>query len=306
MRSPTIALRKESYHCFHVVLTPRLQEDFLDGWTLAGVWAGIKIAWATKTLVQNLFDIPKECGESTFDCLFQVGNTLMSYFALGYQAYSNLPDMERDGVAVFAITNLSDGTYIGSHLPVSDDSAVTLRDLSITRPNLKTWAHVATRYTDDGMPLHSIYHRLVSDEDLGRPNDGTSHHLIVQTANLTAPWEKKTRLNARADSSNSHGVVGEYLWQNNDNSLWGDLHNACSGTLENQCDLGSSLANKFESEQSEVGCAVPGVAKGDGSYAGLDSGLFAYGWNDKAFDFQGRAGSWLDGCAPAPRRCSPK
>jgi hypothetical protein len=129
---------------------------------------------------------------------------------------------------------------------------------------------------------------------------------MVQTANLTAPWIKKTTLNSRADSSDSHGVVGEYLWQNNDNSLWGDLHNACSGTLENQCDLGSSLANEFENEQIEVGCAVPGVARGDGSYAGLNSGVFAYGWNDKAYDFQGQAGGWLNGCAPAPRSCSPK
>jgi len=288
------------------MLTRRLQEDFLDGWTLAGIWAGAKIAWATASLVKNLFDIPKECGESTLDCLFQVGNTVMSYFTLGYQAVSNLPVMERDGVAVFGIAKLSDGTYIGSHLPVSGVLAVTLREVSIARPNLKTWAHVATRYTGDGMPLHSIYHRLVSDEDLGRPNDGTYHHLIAQTANLTAPWERKTTLNARADSSDSHGVVGEYLWQNNDNSLWGDLHNACSGTLESQCDLGSSLANQFENEQIEAGCAVPGVAKGDGSFAGLNSGVFAYGSNDKAFDFQGRAGSWLDSCAPAPRRCSPK
>jgi hypothetical protein len=60
------------------MLTTRLQEDFLDGWTLAGVWAGVKIAWATASLVKNLFDIPKDCGESTVDCLFQVGNTVMS------------------------------------------------------------------------------------------------------------------------------------------------------------------------------------------------------------------------------------
>ena len=85
-----------------------------------------------------MFDIPKECGESTFDCLFQDGNTVASYFTLGYYAYSNLPDMKRDGVAVFAIAKLSDGTYIGSHLPLSGDLAVTTRELSITRPDLKT------------------------------------------------------------------------------------------------------------------------------------------------------------------------
>jgi hypothetical protein len=238
--------------------------------------------------------------------LFQVGNTAMSYFTLGYQAVSNLPAMKRDGAAIFAIANLSHGTYIGSHLPVSDDLAVTMREVSIARTNIKTWAHVATRYSADGLPLHSIYHRLVSDKDLGRPNDGTYHHLMVQTANLTAPWGMKTTLNARADSSDSHGVVGEYLWQNNDNSLWGDLYNACSGTLENQCDLGSSLANEFENAQIEAGCAVPGVAKGDGSYTGLNSGAFAYGRNDKAYDFQGQAEGWLDGCAPAARLCSPK
>lgn len=263
------------------MLTRRLQEDFLDGWTLAGVWAGAKIAWATASLVKNLFDIPKECGESTLDCLFQVGNTVMSYFTLGYQAVSNLPVMERDGVAVFGIAKLSDGTYIGSHLPVSGGLAVIPRETLIARPNLETWAHVATRYTGDGMPLHSIYHWLVSDEDLGRPNDGTYHHLVAQAANLTAPWERKTTLNTRADSSDSHGVVGQYLWQNNDNFLWGDLHNACSGTLESQCDLGASLANQFENEQIEAGCAVPGIAKGDGSFAGLNSGVFAY--HGKAF-----------------------
>ena len=253
---PKLHMTFNSRPCVSVMLTRRLQEDFLDGWTLAGVYAGAKIVWATASLVKNVFDLPRECGASTLDCLFQVGNTVMSYFALGYQVVDNLPVMERDGVAVFGIAKLSDGTYIGSHLPVPGDLAVTLREVSISRTDLKTWTHVATRYTSDGMPLHSIYHRLVSDEDLGRPNDGTYHHLVAQTANLPAPWERKSTLNARADSSDSHGVVGEYLWQNNDNSLWGDLHNACPGTLESQCDLGSSLANKFETDQIEAGIAL--------------------------------------------------
>jgi uncharacterized protein YcsI (UPF0317 family) len=123
--------------------------------------------------------------------------------------------LRTDNLALYVVV----ASWLVSHLPVSGDLAVTMREVSIARMNIRTWAHVATRYSADGLPLHSIYHRLISDKDLGRPNDGTYHHLMVQTANLTAPWERKTTLNARADSSDSHGVVGEYLWQNNDNSL---------------------------------------------------------------------------------------
>lgn len=35
---------------------------------------------------------------------------------------------------------------------------------------------------------------------------------------------------------------------------------------------------------------------GGSSSSRIDNGVIAYGWNDKPFDFNGRAGGWAESC----------
>jgi hypothetical protein len=228
----------------------------------------------------------------------------MSYFTLGYSVYSAAALSVRTDLQIHGVRNMTDGTFMASHFPLPSNGS-TLHSVVRTRANADQWAHVATRFSASGDALHHVYHRLASAEDLGSPNTGSTHHLRVQQATVASPKNNSTIM-ARDDSSNSHGVVGEYLWEDNDKSTWQDIHNACEGTYENQCDLGSVLANDFETNNIEAGCAVPSITKGSGSYVGTDKAVFAYGWNNSPFQFKGRLGGWLNQCGGPARSCSPE
>lgn len=55
----------------------------------------------------------------------------------------------------------------------------------------------------------------------------------------------------------------------------------------------------MEDNKSEANCAVPAIqlsSHGGSSRINGDKGIIAYGWNNQAFNFNGRAGGWVDSC----------
>lgn len=222
---------------------------------------------------------------------------MLSYNVLDYAVLNG-----RDGVTTYAKHQNADGSYLSAHLPVN---GTTLRTAAISFGQQREWTHVATLHHADSTESHRMFYRFAHPDDLGRPNNGQEHHLRVQSASLPHPGSNSLKM--RDLIKDVDGVIGEYLYEENDKAPWNDLHDACKGTYMNQCGLGASLANNLETQQVEAGCAVPGVAgRSSNSYTGLNKGVFAYGWNNKPFDFQGRAGGWLDGCGTPARSCSPE
>ncbi|KAJ7910053.1 hypothetical protein B0H13DRAFT_617467 [Mycena leptocephala] len=292
----------------------------LEWLTLGALIKGVRIAWGLYKLVDNIFSIPKQCdGQNQWDCLIQVGNTVVSYFTLGYQVYDAAAQSSRalDGVPTYGIASFADGSFVHAHIPLPSGNGTALRHGVIAAhknnfQNVKTgqhseWLHIATRHAPDGTAVHKMFHRLASTADLGRNNTMSAQHIRVQAADVPHPNDTTIRGNSKRadDSATSYGLVGEYLWQENDKSLWDDLHTACEGSFEGECTMGGYLASDLESRTAMASCAVPGVAKGSGSYSGVDHGVFAYGWNNKPFEFKGRLGGWLDNCGAPPRSCKP-
>jgi hypothetical protein len=153
-----------------------------------------------------------------------------------------------------------------------------------------TFRHVATVYRHD-VETHQLFYRHAHPDDLGKENDGTYHHI---RANYTGspPSDAVSR---RAESNMDH-VVGDYLWKDGDSTLFNDIHNEDNIVG----DVGTGLANWMEQNNSEASCAsirtFVSVSEGGKIPKYEDQGVFAYGWNDKPFGFNGRAGGWIDQC----------
>lgn len=81
-------------------------------------------------------------------------------------------------------------------------------------------------------------------------------------------------------------------WRNQ--NVWQDYHDVNSPNT-----VGSEVANWMEENTSEANCAVPGIeiaTHGGSTIINGDKGVIAYGWNNQPFNFNGRAGGWVDSC----------
>jgi hypothetical protein len=64
-------------------------------------------------------------------------------------------------------------------------------------------------------------------------------------------------------------------------------------------DMARKTDKYLEDNKQEVSCLTPlGLlgTHGGSSTSRVDNGIIAYGWNDKPYDFNGRAGAWTDKC----------
>lgn len=155
--------------------------------------------------------------------------------------------------------------------------------------------HIATTYRN-GSAQYTIHYRRAHPDDLGRPNDGTYHQVRVAPAgtNVNGSSSDATK---RAEDDVS-GVVMDYLWQQGSDALWTDTY---YDTHTFDQTAASDITSWMEQNQAEATCATI-IIESNGPpneqpWGGAeDSGVLAFGWNNKAFGFNGRAGGWIDEC----------
>ena len=273
------------------------ERGFLDlVWNTAGnALPGIKLAMGGFGLVKSAYDAIKDCNKGVkFDCIFGVADTVFSYFLIQF-ALTDLRNGKRD-VNEHGRAYNQDGSYLVAHVAIANGS--TLHHAYTGSTNDSDWTHVATSYTAQGQPMHSLHYRLASPEDLGRPNNGDYHHIRAQ--HISNDASNSSSHSRRSDRASNGGVVADYLWTNGDKSLWNQL-----GGKSQANNLGSTIADYMENSNSQASCAVPGVQQSNGKYAGEDQGVLAYGWNNHAFKFNGRSGGWLDSCGAAGSSAPP-
>lgn len=189
---------------------------------------------------------------------------------------------------VYAYTDVDDNNvHLTFHVPFGNHKRLVnvLRN-DFTYDGNHTFRHLATVY-QKGVKTLSLHHRFAHPDDLGHENDGSFHHIraLPDSETVVARVEKK-----------SNHVVGDYLWRHGNSELFNDIHN--EKNIGNA--IGSSLANWMEKSNSEATCAsirtYVKVSEGGPVPRYENQGVFAYGWNDKPFNFQGKAGSWIEQC----------
>lgn len=174
-------------------------------------------------------------------------------------------------------------TTVVAHVPVGNNA--TLRQASLASGNNGTWDVHASGYRGDKLTHHILY-RLASEEDLGRPNDGSYHHYRVQPARILSGG----KLQKRTDRFDDAGIVVDYIWKNNFRERW-----CCFSGSANL--LGSNTAYWMERNSAEAACAVPALQDPQGNWATVDNAAMAYGWNDVPYNWQGHSGAWLEECS---------
>jgi hypothetical protein len=181
-------------------------------------------------------------------------------------------------------------TSVAAHIEIQPNEPL-IRAASLRGGLNGTWVRIATTYIND-TEAHHLHHRLAVAEDLGFENDGSYHHFRATPAPAML-----RRLGVRAED-NDNGVVVDYLWKDGYQGNWNQIH----GISNEGNRLGSTTAEWMETNNAEATCASVGslvtVSEGSDFYELEDQGIVAYGWNNKPFGFNGRAGSWVDGCRP--------
>ena len=244
-------------------------------------------------LVKSAYDTIKDCNKGIhFDCIFGAVDTAFAYFLTQFAFADIRHPNDKRNLNEYGKAYNQDGSYIIAHIAVANGS--TLHQANTGSSNSSDWIHVATSYTAQGQPTHSLHYRLALPEDLGRFNNGDYHHIRAQPINNDDASNNSSAHSRRNDESIEGGVVVDYLWTNGDNSLWNDL-----GGKSKADTLGSTIADYMENSDSDASCAVPAIQQSNGNYAGEDQGVLAYGWNNQPFRFNGRSGGWLDGCGAA-------
>jgi hypothetical protein len=233
----------------------------------------------------------------SFDCLFGAVDAGFTVWNNGFFGNNGLgkPAFTESGHPIIALhqSNSTTGPGVVTSVAarIENQPHEPLMRAETRRGDLDgTWLCIATTNIDD-TEAHHLHHRLAHDGDLGFENDGNYHHFRA-----TPAPSMLRRLGIRAVNDNN-GVVVDYLWKyGNKNDL-----NLIHGIPNNGNRLGSTTVNWMERNSVEATCASVGAhvdhGEGPGFYEMEDHGVVAYGWNDKPFSFNGRAGGWVDGCS---------
>lgn len=234
-----------------------------------------------------IWSTAKKCFESTFDCLFGIADAVFGVWRTAFVPAATKRDV--NGHLVYASTAVDrNDVHWNFHVPFDNHT----RLIHVLRNNFKydgnhTFTHVATVYRK-GLHTHSLYHRFAHPEDLGHENDGSFHQIRALPSTAS-------NITKRVEKDIDH-VVGDYIWKDGNSQFFNDIHN--EKNLAN--DIGSTIANWMEENNSQATCAsirtwIP-VSEGSSVPEYENQGVFAYGSNDKPFDFKGRSGSWIDQC----------
>jgi hypothetical protein len=250
------------------------------------------------SLGRSVYNTYNNCdGENTVDCLFSVVDTLFETYCSTYDFIDVFSKRDMDTIPldyqIHGIHQSKTGRAVIAHIPVNGSLIAAANAVAINT----TWTRIATVVHTDNS-FRPILHRLASNEDLGRPNNGSYSHLRVGAINST--FSTNTTLAKREEQDEKDGLIGDYIYDNNNQGVWDYFSEV------NPSDAGSQVANWMEENNSEVSCVVPGVQTtvsdppiNQGYYGdiGADHGVLAYGWNNKAYDWNGKSGGWLDDCA---------
>ncbi|KAK0114917.1 hypothetical protein ONS96_013392 [Cadophora gregata f. sp. sojae] len=163
--------------------------------------------------------------------------------------------------------------------------------------NNGTWERHATFFWDNE-ESHYLMYRKATPEDLGFENDGTFHHYRIEDSDNVKDLRKRIELGhpglEKRLENRAYGVVTDYLWQNGNQNNYNQMHDSADFK-----DMTRKIDNYLEGNKQGVSCLTPiGTVAGPGGSTRfrVDNGIIAYGWNDKPFGFNGRAGSWTEGC----------
>ncbi|KIJ45396.1 hypothetical protein M422DRAFT_46830 [Sphaerobolus stellatus SS14] len=294
---------------------PTAIEEYMDKRTVAlillGLFAfqalpsGVSLAIGAYGLARNIYSLYKDCHQpqgQVIDCLFSSIDLVLTLFLGGYKLYSGINNRDLaltpNGLPIYTFYKHSviEDFVFYSHIPTINGS---VSEAALRNGSTLDWQHQVTAFYK-GEETHRVYYRQAHTDDLGKENDGSYHHYRVRPSPSMLERIRKLRQAAglkEREEADSYGLVSDYLWRHNNPTVWQTFHDNI-----NPDTMGSTLANWMENNNAEVSCAVPveTVAGVGGSSQVLGNrGIVAYGWNDQAYGFNGRAGGWVDGCSNA-------
>ncbi|KAH6718672.1 hypothetical protein BKA61DRAFT_712451 [Leptodontidium sp. MPI-SDFR-AT-0119] len=261
------------------------------------VWSAVSWAVGLFGLGASAYGLAKDCVQNydRSDCIIASIGLVISVFATGYKVKSGFR-IRSDGLATHAywVDPSEEKRSSEAHIPLSHQS---LKESSMATQNNGTWERHATFYWDNEESHHLMYRKATVD-DLGYENDGTFHHYRIQDSDHVKDLRKRMALGhpgiEKRLEERAYGVVTDYLWQNGNQDSYNQMHD--SADFE---DMTRKIDNYMEGNKQGVSCLTPigsiGTHGGSSRFR-VDNGIIAYGWNDKPYGFNGRAGNWAEGC----------
>jgi hypothetical protein len=225
------------------------------------------------------------------DCIFAAADAAFQ----GYELTAAIVG-DHDGINKRDGSNSTVPAFIPPHLefhighPHSPEFAHTIRN----GLNDTVWIRMATS-TKHHPFVHTIHVKHADKSVLGpEPRSEPVFHVrATEQLHMTST--------SKRNEGTVNGLVFDYLW---DQGVPAETE-LTGGSLMTQADtLGSEIANWMEAHSSEANCATLAILQAQGPGEGtnlpriaLNRGLAAFGWNNKAFGFDGRAGGWISQCA---------
>ncbi|KAL6831360.1 hypothetical protein J3E69DRAFT_379187 [Trichoderma sp. SZMC 28015] len=209
-------------------------------------------------------------------------------------------DLTLNGYMVAAAVNEANGidkrfensTFVAAPYMVFHNGVpgtADFQDLIRNRLNDTHWVHIASssKYSNLDQQLH-IKH---ADKSVLGPSSRSKpvFHVRVNTT-MTSGLKR--------NEGSVNGLVFDYLWDEGNESLARQFMDSGAEDVGN--DLGFAISGWMEENSSEANCASLAAGSvddnGDSDPPVINRALAAYGWNNQAFQFNGRAGGWIDQC----------
>ncbi|KAH9214904.1 hypothetical protein DL95DRAFT_409055 [Leptodontidium sp. 2 PMI_412] len=255
----------------------------------------VYVALAITLIAQKVWSAVSWANYDRSDCIITSIGLVISVFATAYKVKSGFR-IRSDGLATHAywVDPTEEKRSSEAHIPLSHRS---LKESSMATQNNGTWERHTTFYWDNE-ESHYLMYRKATVDDLGYENDGTFHHYRIQDSDHVKDLRKRMALGhpgiEKRLEERAYGVVTDYLWQNGNQDFYNLMHDSADFK-----DMTRKIDNYMEGNKQGVSCFTPigsiGTHGGSSRFR-VDNGIIAYGWNDKSYGFNGRAGNWAEGC----------
>lgn len=249
------------------------------------------------SLGSSVYSIYNDCHapegkKGVFDCFKSCADLVLAAFIGAYKIKSGI-SRDSQGFHSLAVYEHPQFPSLAMHAHISPTNG-SLAQSSIRSENNGTWQRHATVYAGD-VATHHLLYRQALESDLSFENDGSYHHYRLQPTEEMMHILKSdlSKSLSEREENNVQGLVTDYIWKNNDQTVWQEFHDYSYNS-------GDTVAGWMEDHNSEASCAVPirYSVVSEGYYGKLygDQGVIAYGWNNKPYGFNGRAGTWINEC----------
>ncbi|TFY73144.1 hypothetical protein EWM64_g10868, partial [Hericium alpestre] len=261
-----------------------------------------QFAMGVGSLVEDGWEAAVTCGTEGFNlnCINACADAALTLWDNFYEANDGINrrsvGVNADGEATYSkFVVYSDGTNHTithtQHMPLGDYP--TVGHMLSARPNASEWAHVSTRTYGTTHQVKVFHRRTNSTTDEGDVNGDLNHVRAYHSKLPQAGASKRTE-----DSDD--GVVLDYLWDSGNQGEWNQIHNG-TPPVDAATDGGETMTGQFQDDSSIAECCTLGTTEEDDlngtSFQAENHGVMAFGWNNQAFGFSGRAGGWVSGCA---------